>query len=476
MTAGSWRTRAALAGLLALGGLRWAEGAGPRLTRGQVNEGIACLRDASQTYSVYVPSSYDPDRKQPALLVFDPRGRGTLAAELFRPGAERLGWLVISSNDTRSDGSMEPNLKALAALWPEVNERYATDPKRIYAAGFSGGGVLTLLLGLQTGALAGVVNCGGRLPAELPLEKARFAHYGAAGRSDFNHLPMAEIDQLFERLPAPHRLDVFDGGHEWLPEELATRALGWLELVAMKEATRPRDEELLRALVSADLAAGARLEEAARWLDAGRLYEALLRTLDGLHPLDEIRARLARLAEDGRLEDARREQRRADELERAAQRRMAGMFDALRAAEGPLSLAAFKAPARVGELQKKAAGTGAEAEAARRVLEALFVQASFNVTRELLDRGERAKAALALQLAAELKPSAAHVHYNLACVLARLGDRKRALGALEQAVTQGFADLAQLSEDPDLAPLRGEARYRVLLERLRSAEAPTPPS
>jgi predicted esterase len=462
--------RSALVGLLVVGSVLPAEAAGPRLTKGQINEAIACVRDPSQTYSVYVPLSYDPNRKQPALLVFDPRGRGTLAAGIFRPAAERLGWIVISSNDTRSDGSMEPNLKALAALWPEVNERYASDAKRIYAAGFSGGGILTLLLGLQTGALAGVINCGGRLPAELALEKARFAHYGAAGRFDFNHLAMSEIDVLYERLALPHRLDAFEGGHEWLPPELATRALTWLEVVAMKDATRPRDDELVRTLVATDLAAGARLEELARWVEASRLYESMVRTLDGLHPLEEIRARLARLAEGGRLEAARRDERSADELERVAERRMAGAFDALRAAEGPMSLAAFKAPTRHEDLEKKAAGTGAEAEAARRALESLFVQASFNLPREFEAKGQRAKAALSLQLAAELKPAAAVVHYNLACTLARLGDRKNALAALEQAVARGFDDLAQISEDPDLAPLRAEARYKALVDRLRSAE------
>ena len=35
---------------------------------------------------------------------------------------------------------MEPNLVALNALWPEIHVRYPSDPERIHAAGFSGGG------------------------------------------------------------------------------------------------------------------------------------------------------------------------------------------------------------------------------------------------------------------------------------------------------------------------------------------------
>jgi predicted esterase len=468
-------------GVLALG--LAGSGASPslKLAKGRVNEGIACLRDATQTYSVYVPRAYDPARSQPALLVFDPRGRGTFAAEIFRPAAERFGWLVVSSNDTRSDGTLERNMKALAALWPEVNERYASDPKRIYAAGFSGGGVLALLLGLQTGGLAGVIDCGGRLPEGAQLEKAAFAHYGAAGRFDFNHLDMSEVDAFYARLGRPHRLEEFEGAHEWMPPGLAQRALAWLEVVAMKDGARPRDDEIVRGLFADDLDAAARLEQSARWLEAARLYESMLASFEGLHPLDEARAGLKRSAADGRLEAARREQRRADDLERQARRRMAAAFDGLRFAEGPISLAAFRGPARIDELRKDAAGTGVVADAARRALEMLFVQASFYVPKELLARGERAKAALALQLATELRPESAFAHYSHACALARLGDRKGALAALERAVANGFNNVEQLGADTDLEPLRGDARYHALLKRLRealpeTAQPPTPPS
>src|SRR6185503_1523595 len=103
-----------------------------------------------------------------------PRGRAVLAAEVFKPAAERFGWVILSSYDTRSDGPMEPNIKAIDALWPEVHERFATDPARIYAAGFSGGGMLTLSLGLGTGKVAGVIDCGGRLPEGVSVDRANF--------------------------------------------------------------------------------------------------------------------------------------------------------------------------------------------------------------------------------------------------------------------------------------------------------------
>ena len=125
------------------------------------------VTDPTAHYTLYLPASYDPAGKQPLLLIFDPRGRARMAAELFREGADRYGWILVSSNDTRSDTGWEPNAKALAALWPEIS-RLAIDPRRVYATGFSGGAIVAWVLGHQTGGLAGIIGVGGRLGPGLP--------------------------------------------------------------------------------------------------------------------------------------------------------------------------------------------------------------------------------------------------------------------------------------------------------------------
>ena len=108
------------------------------LATGELIEGVRCAADPSQTYTLYLPSGHSSERQWPGLLIFDPRGRSVQAAELFRDAAETYGWVILSSNDTRSDGPADPTTKAIRALWPEAHEHYSIDPRRIYAAGFSG--------------------------------------------------------------------------------------------------------------------------------------------------------------------------------------------------------------------------------------------------------------------------------------------------------------------------------------------------
>jgi Flp pilus assembly protein TadD len=63
-------------------------------------------------------------------------------------------------------------------------------------------------------------------------------------------------------------------------------------------------------------------------------------------------------------------------------------------------------------------------------------------------------------------------HYNLACSLALTGDADGAFAALGQAIDLGYEDGALLSDDPDLAPLRGDPRFAELAQRLATPGEP----
>jgi hypothetical protein len=92
-------------------------------------EKVACANDATQTYTLFLPTAYTPQRQWPLLFVFDPRGRGTMAARIFKDAAERFGWII--ADNTRSDGPWESNRRAVAAMWPDALMRYAVDERRI---------------------------------------------------------------------------------------------------------------------------------------------------------------------------------------------------------------------------------------------------------------------------------------------------------------------------------------------------------
>ncbi|MEO8033120.1 MAG: hypothetical protein ABI837_01725, partial [Acidobacteriota bacterium] len=398
---------------------------------GRFTENVATLRDPKQTYTLYLPSQYSDKKRWPLLLVFDPRQRGTLAAEIFREAAERHGWILVSSNQTRSDGDAQPNIDAINALWPEVHVRFATDPKRIYAAGFSGGGILALLLGAGE-HLAGVIDNSGRMTGP-PIKAPGFAHFGTAGLFDFNYTEMRELDDRFAAIGAPHRFESFDGPHRWMPRELAASGIEWMELLAMRDGLREHDDALIREVLAREESRAAQLEREGLFDGADRQYRWIVETFDGLGDVASARAALQRLDRDARMRHQHTDEKHWIEYEAAMLPLLSRALNTLKEAEGAQPIGRLRADLRIAELQHRASKPSFEGQAAQRVLESFFVQLSFYLFRDAVASKSFLLAATYLTLADEIKPRNPVVLYNLACMLSRSGQRSRAVAALRSA-------------------------------------------
>jgi predicted esterase len=212
--------------------------AGADLPTGQIIDRVACATDASQSYALYLPRAYAPDRSWPVIFAFDPGARGRTPVERYQAAADRYGFIVVGSNNSRN-GSSEIG-KAVDAMTNDVMSRFAVDPRRVYVAGMSGGARVAFSVALgSNGHVAGIVASSAGYPDDKLRKTLPFPVFATAGTEDFNRLEMRRLDRA---LTSPHRLAIFDGGHVWLPSEVATEAVGWLELQAMRSGVKPRDE------------------------------------------------------------------------------------------------------------------------------------------------------------------------------------------------------------------------------------------
>lgn len=429
--------------------------------RGKLAENIASRLDPAQTYTLYLPNTYDAMKQQPLLFVFDPRGRGTFAAEIFKDAAERYGWVVISSNQTRSDDDGAANARAVRALLPEIG-RYAIHPRRVYATGFSGTAILSCAIGINTSAFAGVIGVGGRLVEHIPPAKFSFAHYGFAGDSDFNNREMRVIDELLGRERKTHRFQEFPGEHRWFPPELAREAIEWMELLAIKAGLRPRDASFIATLYAQDIAAASALTG----VNALRRYREIVRTFEGLHAIDDAAAAVQRLENDPGV---RRESKDIEKWDAFEERTIAQIFSQigntfarLRADDILPTPSVLARELRVAELQRRARRNGAEGATARRLLEALYAHTSFYMVEQLMAKREYELAAAVAGVATLIHDDRWPAWYNLAAAQARAGNRRRALESLEKAFAAGFRNREQLLADEDFASLRAEARFKAL--------------
>jgi len=439
------------------------------LPSGTIVDRVVCAASADQSYALYLPAAYSPDKRFPILYALDPGARGRLPVERFKDAAEALGFIVAGSNNSRN-GPMAVSQAAVNAMLADTARRLSIDARRVYVTGFSGGArVAVMVATAMAGQVAGVIGFGAGFPPTLPPSAStRFAYFGAAGTDDFNYPEHVALDRALERLKLPHSLLVFDGGHEWPPAAVCARALEWMEIQALRSGLRPRDEALVERIFSAAVADAASEEQAGRLHLASARYASVARDLAGLHDVSacEKKARgLAQSPEARQAEAALKDSIQAQEyLWLQVQRLITGALagDDTLAATRDL-LAEMVRIRKQGETAKKPA----DRMTARRVLTSTWIWLNDGVEADL-ERGAFGRAATRLRAMTEVRPDNARVEVRLARAYARAGHRREALAALQRAVAKGFTDADALEKEDDLASLRNDASFRRIVADLRA--------
>jgi dienelactone hydrolase len=445
------------------------------LPKGQVVAKVPCRSDPTQSYALYLPSHYGSQKAYPILYAFDPGARGSVPVENFQAAAEKYGYIVVGSNDSRN-GPWEITLRAAQAMWEDTHQRFTLDERRAYMTGFSGGArVACGLARMLRGRVAGVIACGAGFPigpGAGPAKDTPFVFFGTIGIRDFNFTELKELDKTLDDLGLAHRIEVFAGDHDWPPPDLSTQAIEWMGIQAMKSGKRERDQALLDELY------GKRVDETRRWAESGdlaraaRRYRALADDFDGLRDVSEVRTKLDQLQGSKELKEAlKREAKRENRIAALEAEYLSAYYEltnAFRTADGsPAEIHQMVQQLQLPGRREQAAAKKETEEsiAAERFVRGVLVQ-TYEQARDALAAKDFRRAKLNLQIAAECAPDSAYIHYTLARAYALNRENKNALAALRQAVEKGYADLDAMEKNQEFDGLRQMPGYRDLVRQL----------
>jgi predicted esterase len=448
-----------------------------RFPRGEIIERVVSLSDSTQSYALYLPSDYNTDAPWPVLVVMDPGGRALLALRLFRAAAERHGYVVLSSYDTRSDETVEPNEVAVRAMLADVQRTFAVDVRRLYFAGFSGTARMGWLFADRlAGHVAGLIGFGGGQPGGALLTlfdpEASFGFFGGAGTTDFNYEEMRALDGWLDRIGLPHRLQYFDGSHSWPPEELCSEALDWMQLLAMKTGLEPRDDAWLRELFDLRLEQAQALEASDEKYEAFVRYQAISEDFAGLLDIGDVAVKTAELERD---RSVRRTMDRMDDLadwqSDYDERTFFPFIEMYRTTRSLPSLERATERLKIEELQRRAADPEDRlgSEAALRLLEHVFVRTAYYEPADFMEQGEFERALGIALIAGRIKPNHPYACRSVAWAQAQLGRVEEALQALECLVASGAVSAQSLRQDAYLEPLRDAPEFQEILSRLEGS-------
>lgn len=393
---------------------------------GRVIDSVRSQADSGERYAIYLPARYDSTRHWPLLFVMDPRGRAKRALERFRDGAERDGWVVLSSYNTVSDSTEEPNTRALNAALIDAPKWFAIDARRIYLAGFSGTARLDWAYGIELrGHVAGVLGFGAGLPwfgglaAYLRLrDSITFAFYGGAGSLDFNYDEVHRLESTLDSLGTiPHRFSYYEGPHAWPPAPVGASAIDWMELQAMKSGLAPRSDSALAAWYDSRVAAARVALDSGELFQASRRYSAVRDDFRGLHDVSMVTALADSL---GRIKAVRAEASRRRSLAEASDHYLSVIIPRfvteVDSAPRPPTLERSLALLDLRDLQRRARDSTDRlgSQAARRLLTSVFVNTAFYMPRAYLARGDAARAVAVLDVARTIDSTDSDVRDGLA--------------------------------------------------------------
>ncbi|MFZ1615021.1 MAG: hypothetical protein WAT51_12655, partial [Holophaga sp.] len=271
----------------------------PPLPKGQVIPKVVCAANPRFSYALYLPTGYREDRPYPVLLGFSPSGVGEEPVRLFQRAAERFGWIVVGSNDSRN-GLLRPAVEATDALWKDVNARFRVEAKRCASVGFSGGARMAMRLAFKhPKQFNGLISIGAFGTGDgLLTGLGHLNFFLVGGQEDFNHWELRKGHEELLSRRWKVCADRFDGGHRWPPEDMAQAALAFLQLGASRDRLIPADPGLeaeFRLLLSQ------RAEKAgSTWLAQLR-WQELARLFPGTPEALQATQRLATLAHDPTL-------------------------------------------------------------------------------------------------------------------------------------------------------------------------------
>lgn len=437
--------------------------------RGEIIDNVVCKHDSKQSYTLYLPTNYSADKKWPILFAFDPGARASLPLELFKTRAEKYGYIVVCSKNSRN-GPTEVIDRAIFAMWKDTRERFSIDTRRIYAAGFSGGARAASRFHVLTGnSCAGIIACGaGVSRAIMNLEMIKpAAWYGIVGMADFNYYEFMDLDAAFDDMGVIHRVDVIDLDHRWPPPEVCARAVDWMEILAVKNGTRQKDDNLVKTLYQKALSYAHNLELAGRIYHASRAYETAQTLFNGLLDVSHAETKQNQIKESKTYKKFQEDENLRRQKVGEYMLNFDRMVSRIEQSQKPLSLKQVLKKLNIAELWKKA-GRKDDLDNSSMAIRVLisFSNRAYEKGSDYYRKKAFEKAIPFFEISVHADKRNVFSAYNLACAYSLNKQKKQALKALDLAVQRGFSNRAHMEKDTDLDFLRDEKAFKEILEKL----------
>tara|TARA_R110002051_G_scaffold56554_2_gene105239 strand:+ start:15460 stop:16872 length:1413 start_codon:yes stop_codon:yes gene_type:complete len=217
-----------------------------RLLKGAITENIVVNDSLKETYSLYLPSTFNLGQPLPVIFVFDLKGKGKASMSMLMQAAEKENYILASSDYVNDSLSISANVLIANRMFNAVINTVPIAKNRTYTAGFGSGAMFASLLPTFIKEIKGVVSIGATVGnVEILNSKQSFHFIGIVSRSDYNFRTMLTTRFILNKLKFINQLLVFDNDRILPDTETIANAFRMLTLTSMAKGDVLRNDSLI---------------------------------------------------------------------------------------------------------------------------------------------------------------------------------------------------------------------------------------
>ncbi|HEY4207263.1 MAG TPA: hypothetical protein VGM31_10640 [Puia sp.] len=400
---------------------------------------VKCKANAAQSYALYIPLKGNK-AALPMIYCFDPHGDGSLPLKKYKALAEIYGFMLAGSNNSKNGNDWPRTESIWRNLSEDTRSRFKINEARVYTCGFSGGAKVASYVALQHPGIAGVIAGGAGLPDGTPAGNFNFSFTAIGGEGDMNLTDLVAINAEFDKTRTTHRIIIFDGKHEWAPEQTMNIAFMGLQLDAMRTGAVPRDNAFIARCVARNKARLDMYTRAGQLLMAEQECRLAMSLFEGLPgETSWFQQKAAALEGDPQYQQQRQVQQMLLEGE---QSKKAEFMQHFQQNDNGYWMSA------INDLKDKAKAKTAEGAMYQRLLAYLSL-AFYSLSNHMINGNENDAARHFVELYKLADPNNSEAWYFSAILNARAHEARAAENDLLRAVENGFKDKPRLLQQPE---------------------------
>ena len=459
--------------------------------KGVVHQKLYIRGDSARSYALYFPRSTagkgangqvdegtrgrDDLGKFPLVIAFDPQGNGGLPVEKYKKLAEKYGFILAGSNNSKNGLPPDEIDNIVIGLRKELIDSYPVDTNRIFLMGFSGGARIASLAGFYKTQVAGVIACGAGLAGASAPPVFKIDYFGIAGMGDFNMNEMVELDYPLTQAGLRHVIKTYQGIHAWPPADVMESAFQWFSLNSMKDGIVPKNETIIQEIMSAFEKKVDTLISCGQFLEAANTCMEAIAFGDGLDSTGIYSDKLVSIENMPRYQIQAKYRKKLMELEES-ERKM--LIEALTDKDlkwwKEFEVRSTKyevrtrndAGCKIKVLSEDEWQRREETFKNQRVLAYVRLLAYMNANSVLTSKNEEAAVKI-VTIYEIVDPENPEPCYMQAILSARKSNTKEALQQLDQAIGKGFKDKLRMAEQPEFRSLKETPGFYDLLQKIK---------